>query len=544
MPGTAFNSANWRYYQSATGSAFAAAHTDFTLLIDIGNFSAEFGSNIQSDGGDIRCTKADGTELPFDLIDFDYNSGDPTGIIRVKFSGAGATGSPNVVRVWYGYTGGTAVAYDASETYGSYNAYDSNTEIYLPLHDANDRTSNGRDGTPTGTPSDVTGKIGGAKDFGGSSYYALSGLTSVLSTANSWTVSFWMKRPATPTTEGVMGSAASGSDAMGITLRNDNELRATFYDGSFVSKSGSIGSTAWHQITMRKDGSSLALLINNAAATGSNDASLSITVSTTIGNRNGGTLPYYGALDDVQISSVARPDAWITDEYNQSNDNATWWGAWSETDTGGGGTPIGIAGETDSAQPLAPRKRRGVGISAETDAAQQLSPLKRRTIDLADETDSALPLIRRKRRALGIATETDAGESLASRKRRALGIAAESDQAESLAARKRRVLGLAGETDTALPLSPGSAGEAIGIAIETDTAMPLLRRKRRALGIAIETDTALALSRLLPLQPITATGIPLTAPESRPHVTALPNRGHLTARTQRAHITAPRRTRR
>jgi hypothetical protein len=183
MAGTAFNAANWSGYDSVSFTP-ASSVTDFTLLIDVSDLSATLKSTVQSDGADLRVTENDGTtELATDLIDWVYNAGDPTGILAVKLSGASGT-SAITIRIYAGYTPGTAVSYDANETYGSDNAYKSTIETYFPGHSVTDRTSNSNDGTANGSLSmgGVTGKIGDATQFDGTSQY-LNFSTTGMSTA-------------------------------------------------------------------------------------------------------------------------------------------------------------------------------------------------------------------------------------------------------------------------------------------------------------------------------------------------------------------------
>jgi hypothetical protein len=341
MPGTAFSAANWQYYQSATGSAFAAAHTDFTLIVDISDFSAGFGSNVQSDGGDIRCTKADGTtELPFDLIDWDYNGGSPTGFIRVKFSGAGATGSANVVRVWYGYTGGTAVAYDASETYGSNNAYDSNWWAYYPLHDLNDRTSNARHLSAVGTPPGVTaGKVGDGYEFDGAASEGLEYAGANITGGTQLTIMGWGSNQLSGGGDGAMIGSDVGFE---MALRNAGN-KVQFVLNSFSTNDRATGATTigsgFRHWAGRYNGSTIDVFYEGAIDASVTPTGAYATFSgVSLGVFGGTASEAVGVVDDVQVHTTGRASEWIADERSQANDNATWWGAWSETDTAGGST--------------------------------------------------------------------------------------------------------------------------------------------------------------------------------------------------------------
>ena len=171
MAGTTFSPANWSGYDAQTVTNPNSDLTGFTLLIDVSTFSSTWKSTVQPDAGDIRITKGSGsggTELAYDLIDWAYNQGSPTGWIRVLWSSQLAQSGTQEVYVYVGYTPGTAVAYDAAgdpSGYGPDNAYDVNWAAYWPLFDVNDRTSNNRDLTNNGADAGATGKVGSCHDF-------------------------------------------------------------------------------------------------------------------------------------------------------------------------------------------------------------------------------------------------------------------------------------------------------------------------------------------------------------------------------------------
>ena len=60
---------------------------------------------------------------------------------------------------------------------------------------------------------------------------------------------------------------------------------------------------------------------------------------------------WQGDLQEVQIHNIALSDDWLTEEYAQTNDNGSFWGAWSWTSPGG--TTHQLAGSIDSHSDLA-----------------------------------------------------------------------------------------------------------------------------------------------------------------------------------------------
>lgn len=195
------------------------------------------------------------------------------------------------------------------------------------------------------------------------------------------------------------------------------------------------------------------------------------------------------------------------------------------TDNVAGGTPVGLATETDTA--LALISPLSAGRSDESDSAFRLDGQDRAvdgdlfifgdTADdesamgamrvfggfvasgssgstgLASETDSALTLAGLQLRATGLSSETDAALALTGAQIRAAGIATETDAALALAAVQIAATGRADETDSALGLSSGASG-AVGRAHETDSALGLTAKQIAGAGRSDETDTAQALT--------------------------------------------------
>jgi hypothetical protein len=355
MAGTAFNSTNWTGYDEQSWSNPSSALTDFTGIIDISNLSASFGSNVQSDGADIRVTKGDDTELAYDLIDWDYNSGSPTGFIRFLWSGTLSSSGTQNVRVWAGYAGGTATAYSANETYGSDNAYDSNWEGYWPLSsDFNDRTSNGNDGTGNGgiSAGGATGKIGDATDFDGSDDNVdIPHDASLSFGTGAFFILVWIERGGASRGDLVTGKElATGDHDLALFVQSDLTAKLftreenVFNTDVSVESTGTI-STSWTHIAVVRDGSgNLKLYINGANdGNASGDAQdVSQSDGYAFGANIADTNYFDGKAGHFALGSSAPSADWIALEYDQTNDNATFWGTWTWNSAGGGGISIPV----------------------------------------------------------------------------------------------------------------------------------------------------------------------------------------------------------
>jgi hypothetical protein len=357
VAGTAFNPSNWDGYDSASFT-LAASQTDFTLLVDLSRMSASWNAAVQSDGGCIRVTKSDGTtELAYDLIDWAYNAGSPTGFLRVLFSGASGTGS-NTIRIWTDYNAGTAVAYDASETYGSDNAYDANWMQYLPLDaDANDRTSNGYNGTLQSLSfgvDDVAAQVGKGLDLDGANDYIVGLPTgTAIRSADNFTISMWANHDSESSAdynEFFSNWVSTGSKGS-MFLRyqsSSNQLVFAIADGSYENCANTVAiEGALHHIAVVFDSGDATVYLDGSALTNT------ITGLESRAGYTGGQAFWWGAsphfsgenvpgiVDELQIALASRASGWITAEYDQTDDNATFWGTWTWTDDSGGAAGIG-----------------------------------------------------------------------------------------------------------------------------------------------------------------------------------------------------------
>lgn len=371
VPGTSFSAANWSGYDEATATNPGSGLSGFSLLIDIATLSASWKSAVQSDGGDIRLTKGDGTtELAYDLINWAYNAGSPTGQIRVLWSGTLAASGTQNVRIYAGYTPGTAVAYDANETYGSDNAYDSTVEQYWTFSEASgdiiSRVAGGTDLTVSGATYGATGVVGDALSFDGvndvaytSSALDLTGTQelSVLMNTYQDTITsdddLLLESSANynsnddsvlvnPSSSGG-GGAASGKFHIAINAEANgrNSIDMTRFSAATWTHLGIIldRDAGAQQVThVYYDGVSQTL--QQIATT---------TDSTTgFGNyvwnfmcRSGASSPGLHADGDIQhvfFYNVALGADWVAQESDMM-DQATFWGTWAWTAGGGGGGP-------------------------------------------------------------------------------------------------------------------------------------------------------------------------------------------------------------
>jgi len=328
-------------YDSQTAT-LSASVDDFTFAIDIANLSSDA-----------------------NIIDGSHSAG--TGLIRFQIPGA--SGTSVGVRVYVDADG----SYAASDTYGSDNAYNSGWEAYWPEGGGSDRTSNSNDLTAFGSPTvgGVAGQVGSGTDYSDaqSSY-----IESAVVSGPACTFMAWFK-PANDTHNGTMVSVSDFSTTaryLGLFNRGGEAgdyLQAVSRNTNFAGPTTTSGFTAsaWNHGACTFDTGTDATVYLDAANTASSSGLETVVGidNTEIGGLGRGNThnqidSFVGVLNEVQIHSAARSADWIATEYDQTNDNATFWGSFtwtslSEAASSFTGIAFGIA-------PIATGIRMGRGL--------------------------------------------------------------------------------------------------------------------------------------------------------------------------------------
>lgn len=346
-------------YDTATLVNPGSSLTDFTLIVDLSRMSAAWWSAVDtSDGTKGRAAKDSGpTELACDWIDFDDVA--ETGLLRVKWSGTLSDTGTQTLRIYPPQAANASVA--ANATYGSDNAYDSDWAAYWPLHDANDRTSNGYDLTAQGgvTAGGVAGKLGAATDFDGSDDW-FERTASAPNTGPGKTLIAWVNYDAQSYVSRILEIQDTSNNSYQQILHVFSTIRANEYDGSTQGgPTASVPATGtWCQTTAQFVTATSRYAFVNKTKSSQNTASIDSTGDGTadrlgIGAASDGSGTHMDAkIQHVQAHSIARADDWIEYEYDQMNDQATFWGTWTNVPVAAG---ISI--------PVVMHHRRMMGVS-------------------------------------------------------------------------------------------------------------------------------------------------------------------------------------
>ena len=125
----------------------------------------------------------------------------------------------------------------------------------------------------------------------------------------------------------------------GASMRFAHELPG----GATMNKNALTGwsNSTWHKVSQTYDGTTARYYLDGVYKDGGaiSGTGSSVTSNFRLGSHHGGTavpvLFWQGLIDEARVKSTENPANWITTEYNNQANEATFWGTW--TDAGGGG---------------------------------------------------------------------------------------------------------------------------------------------------------------------------------------------------------------
>lgn len=345
---------NWIYRKKITIEqeqiAGSSALTNFPVLISFTD--AHIQSKSQSDGDDLLFTTSDKTTLLSHELET-YNSSTGALTAWVKIPSLSATVDTDMY-LYYGNPSAASLSSSTSVWGSDYKAvwHNSNNPGVSTIQDS---TSNANNGTPRNMDASnlVTGKIGYALDFDGSSEYVEmasdGGTLDIKGTAQTITVCAWSRNDILPPLF-TYPTILSKGDSQYILKLHDSD--------SFEWKSGNVGlfgnsaittTGQWYHLCGVNDGTKNMLYINNVLQTSQpavgsiNDTAFPIWM----GRDSENTTRYWdGYIDEVRVSTTAKNADWIGAEYNNQNDPASFHtvGSLETYSAGAGGSPWSMSG--------------------------------------------------------------------------------------------------------------------------------------------------------------------------------------------------------
>lgn len=318
----------------------ASDSTNFPVLFS-GTYAylktvANGGNVTNANGYDIAFySNSTGTSLlDFELVSYDATTGIVEMWVRVP------TLSHTVDTVIYLFYSNSSISTYQGNTNGTWNSnflavhhYKDGTTLSLI-----DSTSNGFNGTGTGTPTAAVGQIDGAIEFNGTSQYVTDS-TFAMANGDPFTMSCWVN-PDTSAAMNMMGNVNTDAPYLHKNA-SDKIVSAPWALSNPSISTGTITPGSWSLVTATKVVADYVRLYINGTQvsydqTGGTGQQGGFT-GMLIGAYFGAILKWDGKIDEVHILKVALSADWITTEYNNQVTPASFYTVGAAVPIGGGG---------------------------------------------------------------------------------------------------------------------------------------------------------------------------------------------------------------
>ena len=336
------------YSLTVNASKVAATLTDYPAYVDLADMPASFWAGVTSGGGDIRVYSDSGltTELAREVVSCDTTG--ETGEMHVKVS------SLTTSSVIYLTIDGTSADYAVTDTYGRDAVWSDYISVYHfegsagtagKVENATGDTS--LNATENASPTSTTGKLGstdGGYDFTGSTVGVTVADDAAMEVADVTTQS-WLKTTDTAYSA-LWARYDSASARVFRVLTINNDLWSVYYlsdnSNTGIPKSaGTINNGAWrmiHAVSNVASGDVRQYIDGSVDGTATSTTGVlqqghNVTLKIGLGNAQE-TNGVDGQFDEFRMRSGQLSANWITTEYNNQSDVATFW---TIAEEGGGG---------------------------------------------------------------------------------------------------------------------------------------------------------------------------------------------------------------
>ncbi|MEZ4752022.1 MAG: DUF2341 domain-containing protein [Bdellovibrionota bacterium] len=349
VSGSVYLDATWTARRRLTfdNSTVAENLTNVPVLVTLNSTRIDY-ANVQNAGEDLRFVDADGTQLDFQIEEWNEAG---TSYVWVKVPQIDSSSSTDYIWMYYG-NGAAADGQNQASAWGN------NYQAVLHMEDTTPNDTLGvNNGTGNGSVSATTGKISNGLSFTGAlltDYISIPDNAS-LNFATNATIELWFRLTSTfdsssTTTLNLINKRSSDSDVMFMALTGTDYTRGESPDGALVFKVENsnqrifkwTSQTTWNAGTWYYVAATLntttnqssAIYVNGADATAGSDLlegtdgnNLNFSANWGIGgqdvdsgnfsNLSGGGGPtasvryFDGLMDEVRISQIARSSGWI-----------------------------------------------------------------------------------------------------------------------------------------------------------------------------------------------------------------------------------------
>jgi len=344
MASTSFDDTNWTGYDEYDSNSSVISSSNDNLLIDLGvHASADFWSNVKSDGGDIRVTNSAGdTAYSYELENFDNTA--ETGILFFNSQGL-STSSDTTYRVYAG--NGSASLPADSDTLGAENVWGSFVRVYHFSESSGsavkDSSGNG-DGTYNGAlPTQVSGNFGDAQSLDGTADWIDSNYNPSTENPSEITVISWWSIDDTDGTQLFGGFDGTNQWFM---RASPNKIEWYTWDGTFYgiddASVPTLSPDTWYQHVGVFDSANGYEYFRNGTSEASNSDTTfllpNITMGVGAGNRGGSINdPVPGDISEFRMAETSLSSNYISTEYENQANNSNFWtnNGWTANDQPG-----------------------------------------------------------------------------------------------------------------------------------------------------------------------------------------------------------------
>ena len=327
---------NWTYRFEIISSNVLTTGTIDACWYDLSNAPAGFWTNVKSDGGDIRVTRGDGTQIAAEVSNFSH--GGQFGSVYFPCSDM-STSADTTYYIVYGNSAASQPA--VGNTYGRNNVW---TEFEIVWHfdePANttsggyaDSTGNGYDATGVNTTATTTGKIGTAQVLDGSTSYITFPTTgTIFNGLNDYTVLSWGNSSDLSAGNTIFHPRADYD--MIIIFDSSTSYQAYWTGSEFFGAFAGFGGRSedtWYNFASRAIGSDIINHSINGLTAASGNVDVSSSPPTTpfginsIGHTSWCSCDWFdGAVEEYFILTKYVSDAYLVTMHNIWDDNAAFW---------------------------------------------------------------------------------------------------------------------------------------------------------------------------------------------------------------------------
>jgi hypothetical protein len=305
-PSSSWYNSSWQYRMNITIShaQFNSTLTNYPILVDLTRSSLI--GNAQTSGQDFVFTDINNQKLDHQIEYYNSTTGHLTAWVRVPIL---SSSTDTTIFMYYGNS-------TVPDQQNSTGVWDSNYLLVLHLNDGptqcNDSTINGNNGILSGNVTQAQGEIGNGYSFTGGNV----SLPKILSGSQTqFTFSAWINAQS-----GARYFISEWTNNQGAFLQVVGNSVLQFYvNGMMVQKPVTLDQ--WHYVVGTYNGTALSLWVD-----GGTPVSVAASAPSwpnqnmTLGDRSDNQRTFYGLIDEVRVSSIARSNDWINTEYlNQNN---------------------------------------------------------------------------------------------------------------------------------------------------------------------------------------------------------------------------------